>query len=89
MFVLISTHRLKPGAIAAERARVPGLVEFVESQEPRAIAFTEYADDEAGEVTVVQIHPGQEVIANLRASAGDRFRLTIKPDLLGGFMRTA
>jgi hypothetical protein len=123
-FVLIATHRLKPGAMAAERARVPELVEFIESHEPRVIAFSEYADDEAEEVTVVQIHPdaeslrfhteliaehaerayretldatvsielygdpGEEVIASLRASAGDRFRLTVKPHLLGGFTRT-
>ena len=124
-FVLIATHRLKPGALAAERERVGELVDFVESREPRVIAFSEYADDEAEEVTVVQIHPdaeslrvhteliaghaerayretldatlsielygdpGEEVIASLRRSAGERVRLTIRPHLLGGFTRTA
>jgi hypothetical protein len=125
MFILIATHRLKPGAIGAERARVPELAAFIESQEPRVIAFNEYADDAGEEVTVVQIHPdaeslrfhteliaeravrayaetldatvsielygdpGEEAIANLRESAGERFRLTVRPHLLGGFTRTA
>src|SRR5262249_12889597 len=123
-FVLIATHRLKPGAMAAERARVAELAAFVESQEPRVIAFNQYADDEAQEVHVVQIppdaqtlrfhtqliaehaerayretldatlsielygDPGEEVIANLRASSGDRFKLTVRPHLLGGFIRS-
>jgi hypothetical protein len=123
-FVLIATHRLKPGAMAAERARIPELVEFLETHEPRLIAFNEYADEEAEEVTVVQIHPdaeslrfhtevvgeraarayaetldatlsielygdpGDELRATLRRQAGDRFRLTVKPHLLGGFTRT-
>ena len=37
--------------------RVPGLVEFVEANEPRVIAFNEYVNDAGDEVSVVQIHP--------------------------------
>ena len=59
-FILIATHRLKPGALDAERRRVAGLSEFIESREPRVIAFNEYADPDTGEVTVVQIHPDAE-----------------------------
>jgi hypothetical protein len=55
--VLIATNRLKPGALSAERARVLELVEFIEQHEPRLIAFNEYADEQAEEVTVVQLHP--------------------------------
>ena len=33
--VFIATNRLKPGRLDSERARVPGLVEFVEANEPR------------------------------------------------------
>jgi hypothetical protein len=59
-FILIATHRLKPGALDAERRRVPGLSEFIESHEPRVIAFNEYADPDRNEVSVVQIHPDPE-----------------------------
>ena len=38
-------------------ARVPGLVEFVEHNEPQLIAFNEYVNDNGTEATVVQVHP--------------------------------
>ena len=56
-FIFIATNRLKPGAYAAERQRVPGLVEFIRAGEPRLLAFNEYINAERTEVTVVQIHP--------------------------------
>ena len=36
---------------------MPGLVEFIEASEPRLIAFDEYVNEAADEVTVVQVHP--------------------------------
>jgi hypothetical protein len=55
-FIFIATNRLKPGALDRERKRVPGLVEFIEANEPRLIAFNEYVNETGDEVTVVQIH---------------------------------
>jgi hypothetical protein len=52
-FIFIATNRLKPGKLGDERARVPGLVEFVEANEPQLLAFNEYADDEGTEAAVV------------------------------------
>jgi hypothetical protein len=62
-FIFIATNRLKPGKLDEEKARVPGLVEFVEANEPRLLAFNEYANDEGTEVTVVQVHPDADSIA--------------------------
>jgi hypothetical protein len=56
-FIFIATNRLKAGQLDRERKRVPGLVEFIEASEPRLIAFNEYVNEAADEVTVVQIHP--------------------------------
>jgi hypothetical protein len=56
-FIFIATNKLKTGKLEAERRRVPGLVEFIETNEPRLIAFNEYANDEGTEVGVVQVHP--------------------------------
>jgi hypothetical protein len=56
-FIFIATNRLKPGQLDRERKRVPGLVEFIEANEPRLIAFNEYVNDAGDEVTVVQVHP--------------------------------
>jgi hypothetical protein len=59
-FIFIATNRLKPGALEAERRRVPQLCEFIEKAEPRVLAFNEYADDDGTEVAVVQVHPDAE-----------------------------
>jgi hypothetical protein len=45
-FIFLATNRLKPGALAGERERVPGLVDFIAENEPRLIAFNEYVNDE-------------------------------------------
>ena len=75
-FIFIATNRLKPGKLDDERARVPGLVEFIEANEPRLIVFNEYANEEGTEVAVVQVHPDadsmafhMEVVANRAATA--------------------
>lgn len=56
-FIFIATNRLKAGKLDRERERVPGLVEFIEANEPRLIAFNEYVSEAGDEVSVVQIHP--------------------------------
>lgn len=56
-FIFIATNRLKSGKLEAESRRVPGLVDFINANEPGLIAFNEYANDEGTEVGVVQVHP--------------------------------
>jgi hypothetical protein len=62
-FIFIATNRLKPGKLAEERKRVPGLVDFVKANEPRLIAFNEYVNEDGTEVAVVQIHPDADSMA--------------------------
>ena len=59
-FIFIATNRLRPRALEAEKRRVPQLSEFIEANEPRLIAFNEYANNDGTEVAVVQIHPDAE-----------------------------
>ena len=75
-FIFIATNRLKPGRLDSERERVPGLVDFVRSNEPRVIAFNEYVSEDGAEVAVVQVHPDaasmafhMQVVAERAASA--------------------
>ncbi len=56
-FIFIATNRLREGKLERERERVAGLVEFIEANEPRLIAFNEYVGDAGDEVSVVQVHP--------------------------------
>ena len=75
-FIFIATNRLKPGKLADERERVPGLVDFIEVDEPQLIAFNEYVNEQGTEVAVVQVHRDadsmafhMEVIAERAATA--------------------
>ena len=75
-FIFIATNRLKPGKLGNERRRVPDLVDFVEANEPRLIAFNEYVNEDGTEVAVVHVHPDadsmafhMEVIAERAAAA--------------------
>jgi hypothetical protein len=56
-FIFIATNRLKPGKFGDERARVPGLVELIEANEPQLLASNEYANEQGTEVAVVQVYP--------------------------------
>jgi hypothetical protein len=52
----VHLHRDQPAQARKTRrreGRVPGLVEFVEANEPQLLAFNEYADDEGTEAAVV------------------------------------
>jgi hypothetical protein len=75
-FIFIATNRLRQGKLDDERKRVPDLVDFIHANEPRLIAFNEYANNEGTEVAVVQVHPDadsmvlhMELIAERAASA--------------------
>ncbi len=56
-FIFIATNKLKPGKLEDERKRVLALSDFIAANEPRLLAFNEYADDSGAEVGVVQVHP--------------------------------
>ena len=40
-----------------------GLVDFVQTNEPRVIAFNEYVSEDGAEVAVVQVHPDADSMA--------------------------
>ena len=56
-FIFIATNRLKRGKLDDEQKRLPDLVDFIHANEPRVIAFNEYANEDGTEVAVVQVHP--------------------------------
>jgi hypothetical protein len=56
-FIFISTFRLKQGELEAFKEMCRGLVEMVQSSEPRLIAFNLYANEDGTEVSNVQVHP--------------------------------
>jgi hypothetical protein len=62
-FIFIATNRLKEGKLDSEKERLPGLIDFIRANEPRLLAFNEYANKEGTEVAVVQVHPDADSMA--------------------------
>ena len=56
-FIYIGTYSIKPGQLDVARKRIADLVDFVETNEPRMIAFHCFLDEEGSKFTVVQVHP--------------------------------
>ena len=54
-FIFIATNRLKPGKLEDEKKRVPDFVDFIRANEPRLIAFNEYAARAVSDVHMVQV----------------------------------
>ena len=69
-FIFIATNRLKPGKLHSEQKRLPDLIDFIQANEPRLLAFNEYANEEGSEVAVVQVHPDVDsMVAHLELIA--------------------
>ena len=56
-FIFIGTHKVKAGKLEDFKKGCVGLVDVVEAQEPRLIAFNLYVNEGENEVSVVQVHP--------------------------------
>jgi hypothetical protein len=90
-FIFIATNRLKQAKFDREQKRLPDLIDFIQANEPRLIAFNEYANEEGTEVAVVQVHPDadsmvfhMELIAERAASAyADTIEATTNIQVLG------
>lgn len=59
-YVFIGTYTIKSGKQDEARAMCRSLVELVQEKEPRLIGFHVYLDDQATQLSVVQVHPDAE-----------------------------
>jgi len=55
--IYVGTYTVKPGSQEQARGRLAELVDFVETNEPRLIAFNTYLDRDGTTVSIVQVHP--------------------------------
>jgi quinol monooxygenase YgiN len=53
----VFAYSIKPGKQEEARKRIAELVDFVETNEPRMIAFHVYLDQDGNSVSIVQVHP--------------------------------
>src|SRR5262249_29339944 len=62
-FIYVGTMSVKGGRLEALRARLAELVDFVETNEPRMIAFHAYLDEDGERLTICQVHPDSASMA--------------------------
>jgi hypothetical protein len=86
-FIFIATNRLKPGKLADERKRVPGLIDFVEANEPRRIAFNEYVNDDGTQVAAARA--GERATEHLRRRQQETVQAVLVDRRFSGRLRTA
>ena len=56
-FIFVGTHKIKEGKLEELKKHMQELVEVVETNEPRLIAFNLYLDEEGSKLSGVQVHP--------------------------------
>ena len=71
-FIFIGTHKVKPGKLEEFQAWFADYCDTtVEPNEPRLLSFQAYADPDANEVTVVQVHPDAESMVHHMSVVGE------------------
>jgi hypothetical protein len=56
-FIYIGTYKLKEGQLETFKESCHAIVDMVEANEPKVIAFNFYYDEDTNEVSCVQVHP--------------------------------
>ena len=70
----IDTSEVRDGALDELKQAIKGLVDFVEANEPRLIAYNVYFSDDGTRMTVVSLHPDSASLEYHMEVAGPRFR---------------
>jgi quinol monooxygenase YgiN len=70
----VDTSDVREGALEELKPAVARLVEFVEANEPRIIAYNVYFSEDGTRMTVVSLHPDSASLEYHLEVAGPRFR---------------
>ncbi len=71
--VYVDRSEIREGRLEELKAAINELVEFVDANEPRLIAYTAYLDDNGTRMTVVHIHPDSASLEFHMRVAGPAF----------------
>jgi hypothetical protein len=72
--VYVDTADVREGSLEDLKTAIEELVAFIESNEPRIIAYNVYFNDEGTEMTVVHVHPDSASLEYHLEVAGPIFR---------------
>ena len=89
-FIFVGTHKIKEGKLEEYKKQLQEVVEVVETNEPRLIAFNLYVDEDSNRITGVQVHPDaasmefhMKVVAEHIREAYDYIEKTESIDVFG------
>jgi quinol monooxygenase YgiN len=74
VIVYVDASDVREGALEALKAAIKELVDFVEANEPRVLAYNVYFNDDGTRMTVVHVHPDSASLENHMEVAGPVFR---------------
>jgi hypothetical protein len=72
--VYVDTADVREGSLEELKAGIEEMVDFIESNEPRLIAYNVYFNDEGTRMTVVHVHPDSASLEYHLEVAGPLFR---------------
>jgi hypothetical protein len=74
VILYVDTSDVRDGALEELKNGIAGLAEFVETNEPRLIAYNVYFSDDGTRMTVVSVHPDSASLEYHMEIAGPLFR---------------
>jgi hypothetical protein len=74
MLVYVDNSAVREGALEELKSAVEELVDFVDANVPRLIAYNVYFSDDGRQMTVVHIHPDSASLENHMEVGGPAFR---------------
>ncbi len=74
MILYFDTSEVREGALEELKPAIKGLVEFIEANEPRLIAYNVYFSEDGTRMTVVSLHPDSASLEYHMEVAGPLFR---------------
>ena len=64
-FIFVATNKVREGRLEGEKQRVPGWIDFIQSNEPRTSSrSTNILSEDGTEVEYVQVHPDTDSFEN-------------------------
>jgi quinol monooxygenase YgiN len=82
MILYVDTSEVREGALEELKPAIRELVDFVEANEPRLIAYNVYLSDDGTKMTVVNVHPDSASLEYHMTVAAPLFRQFVELDTL-------
>ena len=91
-FIFTGTYEVHEGRFEDARKKLTEHADFVEANEPRLVAFHVFTDEDAGTVSIVQVHRDPESMEfhmklsaeHIQSALGDYLGETVSTHLYGG-----